>query len=101
MVGKAPLVELKMKHRYTRFTTKLLSVVFGIVDWGRTRWGTKFLKMNRFVANLLYGNFWGRRWRISGQIFKIEDGELNMAETQYSNPLYWDILDSQNRSSDS
>ena len=33
MVGKAPLVELKMKHQYTKFTTKLLSVVFGIVDY--------------------------------------------------------------------
>ena len=58
LVGKAPLVELKMKRRYTRFTTKLLSVVFRIVDYesevGSAKleiadpiWRMVFLKINR------------------------------------------------------
>ena len=59
VVGKAPLVKLKMKHRYTRFTTKLLSVVFAIVDYefevGSAKlemadpiWRTFFLIINPF-----------------------------------------------------
>ena len=82
--------------------TKLLSVIFGVSDhesevrfakfkMADPRWGTKFLKINRFVANMLYESFWSSWWRISGQIFKIEDGGHNMAETQSTilGSLFW------------